>query len=434
MSKALTATETPVTFVAFDVGPYFFPGSKGSLGGAETQAYLIARAIAHFTSHPVTVVIRDSQVRATEVVDGVKVVTLTDRLFRIRRFVSERATVLKQFPWLQIHSFHPGLIWRVLVLAINRFWRIQTHTADSPEGYVAALREASDGIVCCKGVSDRTAGLFAAANAKGLRTVLFVASDSDLDSRYVADLSFINERGDTASLCATAVRTASVVVCQTETQQELLSRNFGRDSQLFPNAFDEVTWLAALATANRSSVNNNERYVLWIGRSDRSHKRPELLLEIANRCPQIPFLMVMNVHDELIASKIHRARPANVRIIEKLPFEEMPGCFANAAMLLSTGSRQQEGFPNVFLQAAASGIPILSLEADPGFISNVNAGTVCDGNLDRLISELQSYWSDWDRTNTAGQNGLRYVLSHHSMKETAARLEKLIYLAQTAGY
>jgi len=61
---------------------------------------------------------------------------------------------------------------------------------------------------------------------------------------------------------------------------------------------------------------------------------------------------------------------------------------------VSTGSSVFEGFPNVFIQAAASSVPILSLEVDPGFVEATNCGYVAHGDLDRLAEVTMTLWHD----------------------------------------
>jgi glycosyltransferase involved in cell wall biosynthesis len=58
---------------------------------------------------------------------------------------------------------------------------------------------------------------------------------------------------------------------------------------------------------------------------------------------------------------------------------------ANSKALVSTSP--MEGFPNIFIEAWACGIPVLSLYFDPGgVIKREQLGEVAEGNLDQLIN------------------------------------------------
>ena len=104
--------------------------------------------------------------------------------------------------------------------------------------------------------------------------------------------------------------------------------------------------------------------------------------------------MIMNRSNPEIERQVRSQCPPNVRIVERVPFEQMPAVYRRAKAYVSTGSSDFEGFPNVFIQAAASSVPILSLEVDPGFVEATNCGYVAHGDLDRLAEVTMTLWHD----------------------------------------
>lgn len=426
VSESLRKKNRSLCFVAFDAVSLIFPDAKGSIGGAETQVLLMARALSKAPEVRVVVVVRDSRTRPVQIVDGFSVVTKVDRLFRIRRFVSEHVTVSASFPWIRIRTWHSSLLWQIPLLFVARLIGNTSSAGDNCD-WLADVADCD--VYCCTGTSERTAKVFEAARKQHHKTVLFIVSEADLDERYLNDPEFVNKYGDSGKRCAEAIRCADIIACQTDLQQKLLADRFNRDSISFPNPFDHDDWqrrLKSPAPETREAPQIPSRFALWIGRSDRHHKQPELLLRVAENCPDVFFVMVMNTHDETVAADIRNKCPSNVQIIERIPFAEIPGYFRQSAMFVSTGSKEFEGFPNVFLQAAATGVPIVSLEADPGFISQFHAGVVCQGNLDQLISNVKSLWLDTDRGRNLGQNGQNYVITHHSAADARNRLLEIL--------
>jgi len=81
---------------------------------------------------------------------------------------------------------------------------------------------------------------------------------------------------------------------------------------------------------------------------------------------------------------------------------------ANSKALISTSP--MEGFPNIFIEAWACGIPVLSLSFDPGgVIKREQLGEVADGNLDKLINDMNSN----KNTSEFAERSKAYVEHNH---------------------
>ena len=81
-------------------------------------------------------------------------------------------------------------------------------------------------------------------------------------------------------------------------------------------------------------------------------------------------------------------------LVDSVPFARMPLVFAKAAVYINTSVAAYEGFPNVFLQAAASGVPIASLELDHDFVERGRCGLVAHGDLERLAEYVRTVCND----------------------------------------
>jgi glycosyltransferase involved in cell wall biosynthesis len=145
---------------------------------------------------------------------------------------------------------------------------------------------------------------------------------------------------------------------------------------------------------------------------------------LAEKCPDTPFLMVMNPADPAVVAEVRRRRPPNVRVVEQVPYARMPEYLQRAFIFVSTGL--YEGLPNVFLQAAACGVPIASWEVDPGFIAEHQCGFVAGGDADALANYIRQIQADPELGRDIGRRGREYVRRHHDLPLIGAQIVQVV--------
>ncbi len=78
---------------------------------------------------------------------------------------------------------------------------------------------------------------------------------------------------------------------------------------------------------------------------------------------------------------------SNVKLLGQLVHKSTLREISNSRALVSTSP--MEGFPNVFIEAWACGIPVFSLHVDPGnTIEKEGLGFAANGNMDKLIEKM----------------------------------------------
>ena len=159
------------------------------------------------------------------------------------------------------------------------------------------------------------------------------------------------------------------------------------------------------------------KYVAWVAML-REHKRPDLLVEIARKAPDIQFVICGG-------ATTHTAVPGYserfITVIQSIPNVEYRGqvspdvadrIIAEAALLLSTAD--EEGFPNTFLQAWASGTPVVSLTVDPNHIIQRHGLGKVSRTVAQAISDIRILLDSDQERETISCRARQYVAKNHS--------------------
>jgi glycosyltransferase involved in cell wall biosynthesis len=102
----------------------------------------------------------------------------------------------------------------------------------------------------------------------------------------------------------------------------------------------------------------------------------------------------------------------------------MPALFQRALAYLNTSSL--EGFPNAMLQAAASRVPIVSLEVGEAFLRESQSGIFAAGDIERTAAVLQGWANDRSEQVRYGENGRVFVEQHHAVGPVTGQLERAL--------
>lgn len=407
-----------ITFACFHAYPLFDKAVSAPVGGMETRAALFARGLARSGRWRVRFVVKDfGQPRRTRQ-ENIDFDIYQPLHQSASANVNPRFAKRKWLPVINLDRRDLALLWQIPLMALFRlfpawlfplYWR----------------RRRSD-VVCCFGNNALTAQVIADCRRLGIRTVLCIASDDDLSAEYAPGELGLNDYNTPKWMAHYAIENADGVFVQTESQLRALESRFGREGELIRNpvavaADDPARWPAR---AERDTV-------LWIGRSDTFHKQPLLLLALARRCPDLPFLMIMNKTRAEVFEKVLAERPANLTIVERVPHREIWDYYRRARVFVSTSA--YEGFPNTFLQCAVAGVPVASLAVDPeGILSRHGCGLLAAGNLEALERHVRTLWSDAALAERHALTFHRFVLAHHGLDSQVERFESLLLKAIAA--
>lgn len=196
-------------------------------------------------------------------------------------------------------------------------------------------------------------------------------------------------------LYAYGLNRADLVLSQTQEQQRLMLRNYGRTSMVLPSLLD---------TPGRcNSFEARSVDVLWIG-ALRPLKRPKLLLDLARRLPHVSFAIAGGPSPDAPAlfNEVKRDAQAlpNVRFLGPVPFHDVSALFESARLLV--GTSEIEGVPNTYLQAWSHGAPVVAyldpehLIAENGLGRAVRSPAEMAEAVTQLVGNPDS-WSEMSR-------------------------------------
>jgi glycosyltransferase involved in cell wall biosynthesis len=403
-----------VCFVCLHAYPLFRPSVGESFGGTEVRAWLFARELARLGTHRLSFLVLDHGQPASERLDEVSV--LAHPCYRI---------VSGSVP--PDGSAQSPLFLRATARARAQLGRVFGFTRVAgiavPKERVRCYERIQANIFCVFGVSNLAAEVAVHCQRTGRKMLLIAGSDDDFSEAYRRRSAKKNPYGSIAGLCRFAIESAHTIVTQTDAQARLARDRFGRKA---------VTIRNPVVLDRPPTVSSpHDRVALWIGKSDEV-KRPALLVRLAYAAPSVRFLAVMNRSDPMIFDAVRETAPANLEIIERLPFADTQSLFARAFALINTS--RFEGFPNAFLQAGKFGVPVLSLEVDPdGVISTHRCGIVAGGDVAALAHSVVRLQEDKSLAEQLGRNLRAYVETHHRLEDRARELDELLTRLSTSG-
>lgn len=258
------------------------------------------------------------------------------------------------------------------------------------------------------------------------RRRLIFASSIDLDFT----LEFYAGRRPELELYKFGVRNADAVVVQSRRQEELARRAFPRLSRVVE--IPSFAAPAALSTARPEAF-------FWVGRLD-PYKQPLRYVQLAESMPDARFWMVARRldpersggspgagHDAALEQEVYEraARLPNLELLEQRPHAEAMELVERSVAVVNTG--RAEGMPNLFLEAWARGVPVLSYEFDPDSrIVREGLGVSAEGSFERFREGAMHLWNERDDRSELAGRVRRYLESTHGLDAVTRRWQQLI--------
>jgi len=209
----------------------------------------------------------------------------------------------------------------------------------------------------CAGMHVGLAALFCRRHRRGF--VFRTASDTDCDGSRLL-VRFARDR----RLYEYGLRRADAILVQSASQAETLARNYGLAGRVAGMLVEKVRPAAA-----------RDIDVLWVS-NIRQVKRPDRILELAERLPEVKIHMVGGPlpGEEALFRDVRdtAAAKGNLAFHGRLSYWDANELYGRAKVLVNTSD--VEGFPNSYLQAWIRGVPVVTLIDPDGVIEREGLG------------------------------------------------------------
>lgn len=199
------------------------------------------------------------------------------------------------------------------------------------------------------------------------------------------------------------VRKADIVLVQHEGQKNVLAKK-GIKSIIFNNLI-QLKELPDEPNPERESFS-------YVGALDK-RKGFDKFYRLVEKSPFATFKVIGQPRDKTGYKYYDLLKNfKNVILYGNLSHSDTLHHIYNSKALISTSP--MEGFPNIFVEAWACGIPVLTLSFDPGgVIKKEGLGFVADGDIDNLVSAMRSI----ENTEEFSRKAKRYVENNFVLNE-----------------
>jgi len=254
------------------------------------------------------------------------------------------------------------------------------------------------------------------AKTKGVRGIFSAAFDTDVQPRIA-----LFRRRHWWPLYAWGLSAADRIFVQHGAQFSDLGNNLKTKAKILPGLV-----LIPGKVKPRSERGN---YIVWVAVL-RYHKRPDLLIEIARATPELRYVVCggrttfgtpAEFSDKILSNL--KSLP-NVEYLGDVSHAQTLARIADAAALVSTSD--QEGFPNVFLEAWSAGTPVISLRVDPDSIIQERGLGFVSGTVDRAVSDIRGLVASPELFDAISGRARKYVQEVHSAVAVAKLFNKAV--------
>jgi glycosyltransferase involved in cell wall biosynthesis len=359
-------TKPSICFVAFGASHFLTERNVEIVGGSELQSSIVAKELAA-KAYDISFVVFDHGQQSLEVIDGIK--------------------IYKSCSFDDFAKKRPLKMMRIFT----------------------ALGRANSDLYYLRGGHAFVSALAAYCLLRGRKLCYSMASE--------LDIKIYKSKNPLVLLFRLALRSADLVIAQSQSQKQILLEHFHRKSVIIRNICN---------LSDECSIKDVPPTVLWVSTIKKDLKRPDIFLRLAQEIPEAKFIMIGGATsgeiDYFNTLKKMAADLPNFELKGFVPHNETNLYYGRAALFVNTSPT--EGFPNTFLEAWAASIPVVSLNTDPDEIIRRNNLGFHSRTFEQMVEDVRTLLSNDKLRGEMGRNGRIYVETYHDKQRIIALYDR----------
>ncbi|MBN1765571.1 MAG: glycosyltransferase family 4 protein [Sedimentisphaerales bacterium] len=282
--------------------------------------------------------------------------------------------------------------------------------------YHKTFRKIKPDFILQRGLTLESCLLAFYARLFGMKFIFMIAHDIESEGKY-------QKNHARCSLFFLLLRYAYLIIAQNELE---------RDNIVKKGPSARVAILKKGLDFSKIKNSRKKQYdAIWIARCER-WKNPEVFLDLAAANPKLRFCMIcskVDAHEAYFDEVRNRARGlTNVTFFDFVKYDEIYTLLAKSRVFCITSDYEGD-WPMTVLEAAATGLPVLSYKLNyGGLLNSYNAGYHCLGSKDMLDTYLTNLIKDNKLLSEKSNKSIRYANEAHSIKKNVNILLKLILM------
>ena len=168
--------------------------------------------------------------------------------------------------------------------------------------------------------------------------------------------------------------------------------------------------------------------VIWVA-TIRPRKQLQVFLDVVEQLPDLQFVVVGGFSptlDRKSRSGLEERMKTleNLRFFGPQRFQEVIQLLTRSKILVNTS--KWEGFPNTMLEAWSVGVPVVSLEIDPGGVIHRETIGLVSGTVPKMIGDIDRLVRTHLLNCRMGERGWKYVRRTHSLGAVVRAFERIM--------